>query len=140
MKKLLSLLIFGFALFCSCNEPLGLWETMKWKTNIPHLKKDHIIEVPSVGGTYTLKCKNYESFWIEYVNGINKYVDNGEELTEDWYTICLEKNVVTVIIASNESPDDRTLDIGIRGGNATDGFTFEQNKGKVFDSHKKEER
>ena len=101
---------------------------MKWKTNVPGMKKDHIIEVPSVGGTYTLKCKNYESFWIEYVNGINKYVDNGEELTEDWYTIRLEKNVLTVIIASNESPDDRTLDIGIRGGNATDGFTFEQSK------------
>ena len=101
----------------------------------PTFKKDHIIEVPSVGGTYTLKCKNYtlkcknyESFWIEYVNGINKYVDNGEELTEDWYTIRLEKNVVTVIIASNENPEDRVLDIGIRCGNATDGFTFEQSK------------
>ena len=128
MKKLLYLLIFGLTLFCACDEPLGFEGSLKWKVNIPHLRKDHIIEVPSDGGTYTLKCTSHEGFWTEFVNGPYKYVDNGGELTEDWYTIRIEKNVMTVIIASNESPSNRTLRIGIRAGNITDSFTFEQSK------------
>ena len=129
MKKLLSFLILGLVLLCSCDEPDGLWDPMKWKTNVPGMKKDHIIEVPSVGGTYVLKCKNYAGFWISSIDGMELGDDEDmHNVAREWYTVIIEGNVMTVTIASNECPDDRTLDIGIRCGNATDGFTFEQSK------------
>ena len=70
MKKLLSFLILGLVLLCSCDEPDGLWDPMKWKANVPGMKKDHVIVVPSAGGTYILKCKNYAGFWISSIDGM----------------------------------------------------------------------
>lgn len=88
MKKLLSLLIFGLALLCSCVEPDGLWDPMKWKANVPGMKKDHVIVVPSAGGTYTLKCKNYSSFWIFVVNDtLIRDEECASRVTGEWYII-----------------------------------------------------
>lgn len=102
---------------------------MKWKTNVSHMNKEHVIEVPSAGGTYILKCKNYAGFWISSIDGMELgYDEDMHNVAREWYTVIIEGNVMTVTIASNECPDDRTLDIGIRCGNATDGFTFEQSK------------
>ena len=128
MKKLLSLLLLGLAFLSSCEYPDGLWDPMKWKTNIPKLKSNHI-EVPNTGGTYTLKCKNYGSFWIFAVNGI---LIRGEEcanrVTGEWYVINIEKNIMTVNILPNNGDNNRILDVRLSAGDIFSTFIFEQSK------------
>lgn len=132
MKKLLFLLLLGFVLLCSCVEPDGLWDPMKWKTNIPKLKSNHI-EVPSAGGTYTLKCKNYSSFWIFAVNDtLIRDEECASRVTGEWYVINIEKNIMTVNILPNNGDNNRILDVRLTAGDIFSTFIFEQSKSGGF--------
>ena len=63
MKKCLCLIIYTIA-FLSCTSKDGDWEPMEWEVDTSaYLKKDHIA-VPESGGTYTLFCNNYATFWF----------------------------------------------------------------------------
>lgn len=129
MKKLLSFLILGLVLLCSCDEPDGLWDPMKWKANVPGMKKDHVIVVPSAGGTYTLKCKNYSSFWIFAVNDtLIRDEECASRVTGEWYIINIEKNIMTVNISLNNGDNNRILDVRLTAGDIFSTFIFEQSK------------
>ena len=66
MKKCLCLIIYTIA-FLSCTSKDGDWEPMEWEVDTSaYLKKDHIA-VPESGGTYTLFCNNYATFWLSSV-------------------------------------------------------------------------
>ena len=130
--KILLLIIFATTFVaCESEEKDGDWEAMKWETNVSNINKNKI-EVPNEGGVYVIKCTNYKSFWINALSesGESLPIDNEDEKIErEWYSIKInDGNTMTVSILSNNSDDNRTLEIGIQAENAFDSFLFEQNK------------
>ena len=75
-----ALFISIFTISCASDEPIGQWESMKWKYEGVSLltKVKKVFTVPKEGGTYHFKCRNYDRFWLcsveEKVNNtVNTY-------------------------------------------------------------------
>jgi len=98
-------LIVGFfttLVSCSKNELDGNWEPMKWEADYPGNPKS--IVVPAEGGTYTLRCKNYQNPWLSNVSTEHTVIYAGLEsqnfhhIEHDWYNIMVERNAYRIII------------------------------------------
>ena len=94
MKKCLCLIIYTIA-FLSCTSKDGDWEPMEWEVDTSaYLKKDHIA-VPESGGTYTLFCNNYATFWLSSVfeDGVQIETDStvGSAAKGMWSSIEIRK-------------------------------------------------
>ena len=61
-----ALFISIFTISCTSDEPIGRWESMKWKYEGVSLrtKTKKVFTVTKKGGTYHFKCKNYDGFWL----------------------------------------------------------------------------
>lgn len=132
MKSILSLfllLIFS-ATFVACDSKDGDWKSMKWETNIPITNKKHIVEASKSGDTYIFKCKNYASFWIDvlYENGkeIPINPENDGNVKGEWFSVSIEKNIMTVIVLPNHNNSSRYLFVGLTAGDIFDSFSFKQ--------------
>ncbi len=75
--------------FASCdddNSPNyidGKWDPMEWETDA--IIENEAIAVPADGGTYTLRCTNYPTFWLsEAIVGdtVYFYPSNGATVTD----------------------------------------------------------
>lgn len=125
--------LFAIALlaFVSCDSyhKDGDWDPMKWETNVPNMKNNHIT-VTETGGTYTFKCKNYKSFWIDSVKEDDKYVEFGNEernnATGEWSAVIVDENVLEVSVSENSGNSSRSLSITLQAGNAFSTLTLEQ--------------
>ena len=105
MKKCLCLIIYTIA-FLSCTSKDGDWEPMEWEVDTSaYLKKDHIA-VPESGGTYTLFCNNYATFWLSSVfeDGVQIETDStvGSAAKGMWSSIEIRKNAMIVVISPND--------------------------------------
>ena len=143
MRKRLfaTLLLFaGIMSLGSCGKDGGDWDAMKWeennyeKTLTPNFGK--AIGVPQSGGTYTFKCKNYKSFWIEYVTeqvgdktikNIPSYDDKPYSEIKGCYTSSkVEGNTLTVTFEPNNTQDGRYIRANVSAGDIFDKFIFLQ--------------
>ena len=123
------LLIFSTT-FVACDSKDGDWEPMKWESNTSIKNNNHTIEVSKSGNTYIFTCKNYTSFWIYALNENGKELpinpEDGKMIKEEWYSIDIEKNILTVIILPNHNNSNRYLSIGLTAGDIFDSFSFKQ--------------
>ena len=134
MIKKYTYILFTIALlaFVSCDtyHKYGDWDPMKWETNVSDMKNNHI-QVTETGGTYTFRCKNYRSFWINSVEENGKYVEilNEEHnsITGVWYAVSVDENILEVSIATNSDDNVRNLSVTMQAGNAFNTFSFAQN-------------
>ena len=48
----------------SCSKDDGDWDQMRWRTEVKIVKDNgtRLVQVPSKGGTYVYKCRNYNVF------------------------------------------------------------------------------
>lgn len=114
MKKCLCLIIYTIA-FLSCTSKDGDWEPMEWEVDTSaYLKKDHIA-VPESGGTYTLFCNNYATFWLSSVfeDGVQIETDSaaGSAAKGMWSSIEIRKNAMIVVISPNDGNLSRCLSV-----------------------------
>ena len=140
-KLFATMLLFTCILsLASCSKDDGDWDDMKWEKNnyekalTPSFGK--AISVPKSGGTYTFKCKNYKSFWIEYVaeqvgdktiKNIPAIDDKPYSEIEGGYTSSkVEGNTLTVTFAPNETLNGRYVCVNVSAGDIFDKFIFVQ--------------
>lgn len=129
IRKLYLLIISVIALI-SCSERDGEADAMEWTTNVSQMNDD-CIEVPQSGNSYIFECTNYSSFWlgdIIRINGEAIQLSNEvrDEYKNEWLTVKIEKNILSVDIVSNESSENRNAVVVLIVGNMTDSFTFNQ--------------
>ena len=129
MKKCLCLIIYTIA-FLSCTSKDGDWEPMEWEVDTSaYLKKDHIA-VPESGGTYTLFCNNYATFWLSSVfeDGVQIETDStvGSAAKGMWSSIEIRKNAMIVVISPNDGNLSRCLSITPTAGDVFSSFIFNQ--------------
>ena len=130
----LHIILFAMALLalasCERDEPIGIWEKMKWKTDAP--VKNNRVKVSAEGGTYRFECKNYNSFWLSSAraNGVYIYPDRERDeykiIIGEWFDVKVEGNVMKVTIAPNDDAANRELEVTPQAGNAFYTFWFEQ--------------
>ena len=129
MKKCLCLIIYTIA-FLSCTSKDGVWEPMEWEVDTSaYLKKDHIA-VPESGGTYTLFCNNYATFWLSSVfeDGVQIETDStvGSAAKGMWSSIEIRKNAMIVVISPNDGNLSRCLSVTPTAGDVFSSFIFNQ--------------
>lgn len=124
--------LFTTLVSCSKNELDGNWEPMKWEADYPGNPKS--IDVPAEGGTYTLRCKNYQNPWLSNVSTEHTVIYAGLEsqnfhhIEHDWYNIMVEGNAYRIIIKPNTSGKVRKLLIHVTAGDIFDGIEVTQAK------------
>lgn len=124
IKTLPILIVILITLFsCESEKKEGLWDPMKWKSNV-----ENNMPVPVSGNTYTFECTNYKSFWISNIleNGVNVYIEPGKEHSGEWYTVIVEKNIMTITFSANTTTSDRTLNICVTAGDIFSTLSFNQ--------------
>ena len=138
-----ALFISIFTISCTSDEPIGKWESMKWKYEGVSLltKVKKVFTVPKEGGTYHFKCRNYNGFWLcsveEKVNNtVNTYDWRNFDKTSPksdqhniyggWTTANIKENVLTVTIAPNKTNTKRYVTVEVSAGDIFDQFYFEQ--------------
>lgn len=130
MKQIIYLIAVSLILtFASCDEKVGDWKAMKWKSETVDLKKSsNTINVPKNGGTYKIWTTNYSDFWLIdiYEDGKQISTDNIRHSIGEWSEIKVEDNMMTVTIKSNNDSDSRILKYSVQSGNAFSRFKFEQ--------------
>ena len=111
---------------------MAIGEPMKWEADYPGNPKS--IVVPAEGGTYTLRCKNYQNPWLSNVSTGDIVIYAGLEsqnfhhIEHDWYNIMVERNAYRIIIKPNTSGNDRKLLIHVTAGDIFDGIEVTQAK------------
>lgn len=136
-----ALFISIFTISCTSDEPIGRWESMKWKYEGVSLrtKTKKVFTVTKKGGTYHFKCKNYGDFWLcaveEKVNNtVNTYdgqnfdktFPKSDQIYGGWTTANIKENVLTVTIAPNKTNTKRYVTVEVSAGDIFDQFYFEQ--------------
>jgi len=138
-----ALFISIFTISCTSDEPIGRWESMKWKYEGVSLrtKTKKVFTVTKKGGTYHFKCKNYGGFWLFAVGEkgnktVNTYDGQNFDKTfpksdqhniyGGWTTANIKENVLTVTIAPNKTNTKRYVTIEVSAGDIFDQFYFEQ--------------
>ena len=143
MNKCLCLIIYTIA-FLSCTSKDGDWEPMEWEVDTSaYLKKDHIA-VPESGGTYTLFCNNYATFWLSSVfeDGVQIETDSTVGSAAKgprrppaprqsaakgmWSSIEIRKNAMIVVISPNDGNLSRCLSVTPTAGDVFSSFIFNQ--------------
>lgn len=128
MRRILFLLMIGIFACVSCGDDLdGDWDPMKWR--VPKEMKKNILEVPSIGGIYTLECKNYKGFWLSDIYENDQLVGSPSDLRlkeGQWSVVKVEKNMMIVSIAPNMTDSARTLVVHPTAGDIFDTFAFKQ--------------
>ncbi len=133
MSKKHTYILFSIVLlaFVSCDtyRKDGDWDAMKWESSMPGMKNNYI-KVTETGGTYTFKCKNYKSFWIENVTANGKYEEEGHEgfyrVTGEWFEVSADANVLEVSVLENSGDRGRNLSITLQASNAFSTLATEQ--------------
>lgn len=117
-------------IFTRCDEQEGDTPRMKWSPSVKTKKGiSTTISVPSNGGTYTFRCKNYNTLWIASVCEDGKYKhpeDYYNYVSEDWVNIKLIKDNMTVVLSQNKRNVNRTIEVNISVGNTGTIFIFNQ--------------
>lgn len=121
--------------FVSCNDDDGDWPPMKWKSDVRY-SKNHVVEVPDSGGTYSITCKNY-GFWIYSVtetsnlNHTTLYqanADSGTVYQFYWSTARVDDPSQRLVVTVQPNPMgiERVLDVKVSAGDVFDRFYFRQ--------------
>ena len=133
-----ALFISIFTISCTSDEPIGRWESMKWKYEGVSLrtKTKKVFTVTKKGGTYHFKCKNYGGVEEKVNNTVNTYDGQNFDKTfpksdqhniyGGWTTANIKENVLTVTIAPNKTNTKRYVTIEVSAGDIFDQFYFEQ--------------
>ncbi|SFG17825.1 hypothetical protein [Prevotella sp. KH2C16] len=132
-KNLLATLLLVAVAFtlASCGDRLdGDWDPMKWRADVP-VDKEHKVQVPSQGGTYTFTCTNYSSIWLGggSVKEDGVYLDRPDgiyHIAGTWSDSKVEKNVLTITLQPNATGKRRVLEVHPTAGDIFARFIFEQ--------------
>ena len=128
------------ATFTSCDDEVngkevdGKWDPMKWKTEV-NMGKEHQVQVPAKGGTYTFTCTNYFPWLADLeINGKfihpeeidDDVITNYHRINYDWFSAEASGQELTVTIAPNTASETRSGRLCVTAGDIFDYFTFTQ--------------
>lgn len=126
---------------CSSEEPVGIWEPMKWKTEVKTVKEDGktFTEVPAEGGTYEYTCKNYSSMWLYNVFEAKKFDDHFSTDTKVYENsgqkkhfdcpvakVDIDEAHLTVTIKPNTTGKRRFIEMEVSVGDTGNTFKYRQ--------------
>ncbi len=153
------ILIMSGLTSCQENSLEGDWEPMKWTEPTPEgLVKigNHVYQMPSCGGTYTITCLNYSMPWMSsaqsgdtiywpdgkaYVLHLadehrDSIVQTWENDNRDWDRLrgywfdahFDEADLIITVAPLPDSIDKREFELTVTAGDIFDYFTFKQSK------------
>lgn len=117
---------------CDKKDPIGKWDAMDWRAEVPVQKTDGIYNVSAAGSEFTFSCRNYSKPWIAdaFFNG--KYYHPPYELndyrtiTVEWFKASISENMLKVVIDANETAEDRQIELTVTAGDCFYTFKFKQ--------------
>ena len=127
-----ALLAFIALSLAACGDKDGDWDPMVWKAEVKVQKTDGIYSVPATGTELVFSCKNYSFPWIEYaVSNEKTYYHNPESddyhaLSDDWFKAEISGNRLTVVFETNETSEERVLQLIVTAGDIFYTFKFKQ--------------
>ena len=118
----------------SCSKDDGDWDPMKWRTEVKTVKDNgtRLVQVPSKGGTYVYKCRNYNGFWLsdikETEDGSTKvhYNTDRHYFSSPVTDVNITGNTLTVTIKPNETKKTRYVEVTVTAGDIFDTFKYKQ--------------
>ena len=117
---------------CELNSEDGRWDPMKWTSN--RQEDPRKITATAEGGTYQLKCTNYEGPWIDNVTSQDTTIFGSSKeqdfrhIKYDWYDISAKENTFYITLLPNTTGKERKLSIDVTAGDIFDHIEVTQNK------------
>ena len=112
--------------------PVGKWDPMVWKAEVPVQITDGVYCVSNTGGEFVFSCLNYSSPWISSAesNGEHYYppIESKDRRTikTDWFKAEVSGNKLKVVFYANETEEGRPLHLTVTAGDIFDTFRFKQ--------------
>lgn len=139
-------LMSAAATLSSCSREDGDWDPMEWRTGVRNVKEDgmRLVVVPQTGGTYEYTCRNYKSFWLEYViettekptgnlwqfNGLyNTYRHedtNPLHISSPATEVNANDNKLSISVKPNDTGKTRYIMVTVTAGDIFDQFIYRQ--------------
>lgn len=134
MKTWKILLVLAAAALASCTgeEPLGKWDPMVWKADVPVATADGAYAVAATGAELTFTCVNYSSPWIENAFSGGEYyyppreVDDFHTITTGWLRAETRGDRLHVAFDANETAGERVVLLTVTAGDIFHTFKFRQ--------------
>jgi hypothetical protein len=137
MMKTLKCLGIAFAMLatlasCSSDAPVGKWDAMVWKAEVPVRVTDGVYVVAAAGAEITFACQNYSSPWIENALSDGGYCFPPREagdfhhLSAEWFRAEMSGKRLTVVFEANETAEERLLTLTVTAGDIFHTFRFKQ--------------
>ena len=137
MMKTLKCLGIAFAMLatlasCSSDAPVGKWDAMVWKAEVPVHATDGVYTVPEAGAEFTFTCQNYSSPWIENALSDGGYCFPPREagdfhhLSAEWFRAEMSGMHLAVVFEANETAEERLLTLTVTAGDIFHTFRFKQ--------------
>ncbi|MBR6997456.1 MAG: BACON domain-containing protein [Prevotella sp.] len=117
---------------CSSDAPVGKWDAMVWKAEVPVRATDGVYTVPEAGAEFTFTCQNYSSPWIENaLSGGNYYFPQDKagdfhHISAGWFRAEMSGKRLTVVFEANETAEERLLTLTVTAGDIFHTFRFKQ--------------
>ncbi|EHO67866.1 hypothetical protein HMPREF9140_01723 [Prevotella micans F0438] len=119
---------------CTITGPeVEKWERMSFVSEETTIDNSGNISIPAEGGTYHIKCINYEQIDFNYNSLIEDDIEMDTEkslpkyeLNGNWTKVMLKGNVLTVTIKPNDSGKERRTVLLTYFLGATGSLTFNQ--------------
>ena len=117
----------------SCSEVGEEWASMIFVSKEATIDDSGNISIPAKGGTYHIKCINYEQIDFNYNSLIEDDIEMDTEkslpkyeLNGNWTKVMLKGNILTVTIKPNDSGKERRTVLLTYFLGATGSLTFNQ--------------
>lgn len=121
---------------CSSDDPVGKWDPMVWKAEVPIQMNDDVYNVSADGTEFTFSCQNYSRPWVENALSDGKYyypprnVDDYFSISAEWFKVKISGNKLKVVFEANETAEERPLQLTVTAGDIFYTFKFKQGANK----------
>lgn len=119
--------------FNSCSDdPVGKWDSMVWDLESPVQTTDGVYNVSANATVLSFSCQNYSSPWIENAESDGEYyfppreADDYYTISADWFKAEIKGNQLKVYFETNETEEERPLQLTVTAGDIFYTFKFKQ--------------
>ena len=125
-------MLAAFSLASCSDDPDGKWDPMVWKAEVPVQTTEGVYTVSETGTEFTFSCKNYSTPWIENAESNGEYyyppreANDYHTITTDWFKAETSSNTLKVVFESNETAEERPLQLTVTAGDIFYTFKFTQ--------------
>ena len=122
---------------CSSDEPDGKSDSMAWKAEVPIQTTDGVYNVSETGAKFVFFCQNYSFPRFSDAESIGEHYfpsreeNNYHTISSDWFKAEINGNTLRVIFKSNETAEERPLQLTVTAGDIFYTFRFKQSSSRV---------